>query len=70
MGTYTDSRITVARKERECWTCKQPIHKGGEQLSYKPGLRSTIYLHVPCAASGLRDAGLWRCKALEDRIHA
>lgn len=63
MGTYDDSKINVARKYHKCCVCLGGIGKGAEQLAYKPGLRSTLHLHIECA---LQKLGSWRCRALEE----
>jgi len=66
MGTYGDSRITRARTTKACAVrCGRPIEKGEEQLTYKQGLKSQLYLHVSCALAGYRKHGRWRCAAIE-----
>ena len=65
MGTYEDSKITIARKTKRCAShqCDKPIEKGSQQLSYRQGLKSTLYLHVDCALTTLPH---WHCRALEE----
>jgi hypothetical protein len=67
MGTYADSKITVARKQHQCCSCLSPIAKGTEQLAYKAGLRSTWYVHLSCALGQFKRDGKWRCRAIETR---
>jgi len=68
MGTYADSKITIARKEHTCGVCVTPIGKGSEQLAYKAGLRHTWYAHLSCALGQFKkDGHSWRCAALEER---
>lgn len=65
MGTYSDSKITVARKSKQCASSRcslGPIERGSEQLAYKQGLKSTIYFHLDCALANLPH---WHCRALE-----
>lgn len=63
MGTYSDSKITVARKTHHCQLCEVPVEKGARQLVYKQGLKSQLYMHIDCALLRLNG---YRCRVLED----
>lgn len=63
MGTYNDSKITLARKTHHCQLCQVPVEKGARQLVYKQGLRSQLYMHIDCALLRL---GHYRCRVLDD----
>ena len=49
MGTYSDSKLRVARKHYQCEACPDgEIFPGDTYLDYKPGLRSSIRIGRCC----------------------
>lgn len=65
VGTYDASKIRLARTEKMCAECQQPIYKGVSYLAYKPGLHSMTPVHLSCAVG---NSGYWRCRDLEAYI--
>lgn len=62
MGTYSASKIRRARKEKTCASCKELIQVSSRYLDYKPGLHSSVPVHVRCAIAA---GNAFRCAAIE-----
>lgn len=61
MSSFTVSKIRTARKQRTCVVCEHQISNGEQYLSYAPGQRCRVPVHLQCAA---KNEGLWDCADL------
>jgi hypothetical protein len=59
--SWSESKITTARRAHPCQLCCVQIPAGEQQLAYAQGKRSWLYMHTACA----RARGTFQCKALE-----